>query len=116
MTAATAATFDLGRIPFFTWEHHRRSEGLARELGLELVVLTSSRQGIWRYIELLPRTLAALLARRPSWVVVQCPSLLLAAFAVAIAPLLRLKVAIDAHNEAVTPYVHDTAPVRWLTR
>jgi glycosyltransferase involved in cell wall biosynthesis len=101
---------------FLTWEHHRRSEGLIREIGLQPLVLTSRRRGALRYLELIPRTIGALLRQRPRWVIVQCPSLMLALLTVLLRPLLRYKLGIDAHNEAVTPFVQDAAAVRCLTR
>ncbi|HEY0941140.1 MAG TPA: glycosyltransferase [Steroidobacter sp.] len=116
MTFSRATDANSQRVPFITWEHHRRSEGLAREMNLELIVLTSERRGLLRYLALLPRTALTIARLRASWIVVQCPSIVLAVLAVLLSRVLRFKLAIDAHNEAVEPFIHDNARMRRLTR
>jgi glycosyltransferase involved in cell wall biosynthesis len=48
--------------------------------------------------------------------VVQSPSLVLALFALLIRPFFSMRVVIDAHNESVTPFLHSSPLMRWLTR
>jgi len=103
-------------IAFLTWSPHRRTTGLAAALGIELVELLSERRGAARYWELLTRTLGLLRARPFRVIVAQNPSLVLAALLALMRPLARYRLVIDAHNEAVTPYVHDVAWVRAVSR
>lgn len=116
MTLWRAINANSQRVPFITWEHHRRSESLAREMNLELIVLTSGRRGLLRYLALLPRTVFTIARLRTSWIVVQCPSVVLAVLAVLMSRVLRFRLAIDAHNEAVEPFIHDNGRMRRLTR
>lgn len=106
----------LSEIHFLSWESHRRTASLARELGLELVVLKSPHTGVRRYLELIPKTLRILTTKRPAGLVVQCPSVVLAVVVLLWAKTSNARIVIDAHNEAVQPFVNDSAFVRCLAR
>ena len=101
---------------FITWIQHRRTRELCTRLGIELAELTSARRGLARYLTLVPRSMRYLLARRPKILLVQCPSMVLALLTVLLRPLLRYHLIFDAHNEAVEPYLHPSAPVRIVSR
>jgi hypothetical protein len=77
-------------------------------------MLDTDRRGLARYLELVARSFRVLWKLRGSTIVVQSPSIVLAGLAVILAPLLRLRVALDAHNEAVQPFTHDLPITRWL--
>ena len=102
------------------WFAHRRTESVCRALGIPLEVLISRRRGVIRYLVLGIRTLFLLLKCRPRVLLVQNPSIGAAMVAVLLRPLFRYRLVIDAHNEAVTPYIHDAAVIRriaaWLLR
>jgi glycosyltransferase involved in cell wall biosynthesis len=100
---------------FLTWSDHRRTREIARRLGMPMLVLSTRRRGLLRYLELVWRTVGALRRSRPRLVVVQSPSLVLSLLALALRPVLRYALVVDAHNEAVDPYLHPTALVRALT-
>jgi glycosyltransferase involved in cell wall biosynthesis len=89
---------------WITWEHHRRTTELCRALSIELCELTSNRSNVVRYAVLIARTLTCLLRRRPTLVVVQCPSVVLGAGVAMLKPILRFTLVADLHNEAVRPY------------
>jgi hypothetical protein len=59
------------------------------------------------------RTLVLLVRRRPGVVLVQNPSLILAAFALLLRRPLRYRLLVDAHNEAVQPFKNRQ---RWVAR
>jgi glycosyltransferase involved in cell wall biosynthesis len=103
-------------IAFLTWTSHRRTSGLAAALGIELLEVTSARRGVARYLELIPRTLRLLFTRSFRVIVVQNPSIILATLLVCMRPLRRYRLVIDAHNEAITPFFHDVAIVRAVSR
>lgn len=89
---------------WITWERHRRTRELSRALGIELCELTSKRGRAVRYAWLLLRTALCLVRRRPSLVVIQCPSVILGVWAALLKPLLRYQLVSDLHNEAVVPF------------
>lgn len=101
---------------WLSWHWHQRTKAITREWGIEWIMLDTHRHGLARYVELLGRSLKALWQLRRSTVIVQSPSLLLATLAVAVAPALRLRLIIDAHNESVKPFAQDAAVVRQLIR
>lgn len=83
-------------------------------LDLELMVLVTPRRGALRYAQLIPRTVVLLLRRRVDVLLVQNPSLILATLAVLLRPLLRYRLVVDAHNEAIEPYINPQPWVRKL--
>src|SRR5947207_10911589 len=103
-----------------TWFEHRRTKELCAGLGIELVVLASALRGPLRYLVLGGRTLALLARRRPRILLVQNPSLILAALAAAVRGVLGYRLIADAHNEAVVPFINRqwwvTRLSRWVIR
>jgi glycosyltransferase involved in cell wall biosynthesis len=96
-----------------TWFEHRRTKELCAGLRFELAVLDTHLRGPLRYLMLSARTLVLLTRRRPRVLLVQNPSLVLAAVAVAIRGVLRYRLIVDAHNEAVVPFINRQ---RWIER
>jgi glycosyltransferase involved in cell wall biosynthesis len=103
-------------IAFLTWSSHRRTSGLAAGLGIELLEVISARRGVARHLELIARTLRLLCTRSFRVIIAQNPSMILATLLVCIRPARRYRLVVDAHNEAITPFVHDVAVVRALSR
>ena len=103
-------------IAWITWEDHRRTREIARALDLDLNVLEYSG-GRWsRYSTLALRTLRFLGRTRPRVLVVQNPSIALTALAALLRGVYGYRLVVDAHNEAVDPYIHTAKPIRWLSR
>lgn len=101
---------------FLTWTPHRRTTGLGEQLSVPVIEITTPHRALPRYLVLGTRTLAWLVRTRPRVVVAQSPSIVLAALLVLLRPWFRYWLVVDAHNEAVRPYIHDSAPIRWLTK
>jgi len=103
---------------FFTWETHRRARGLASRLGLRLHEIAPGGNRICRYARQVLSTLRLLQLEAPALVFVQNPSIVLTVLVLLwrAAASRNARVIIDAHNEAITPYVHDYWIVRWLAR
>jgi hypothetical protein len=99
-----------------SWFEHRRMRELCAGLGLELVVLVTPRRGAQRYLTLAARTVALLARRRVKVLLIQNPSLVLGALAVMLSRVLGFQLFVDAHNEAVTPYLHRQGWIRRLSR
>jgi len=104
------------QVTWLSWNWHQRTASIVEEWGIVWVRPDTRRRGLPRYLELLPRSAAALWRLRGTTVIVQSPSALLAFMAVALAPILRLRVIMDAHNVAIQPFAFDSALVRWLLR
>ena len=98
-----------------TWMDQRRTQELCAALGVELAVLKTPQRGALRYLVLSARTVALLVRRRVDVVLVQNPSLVLAVLCVLLRPLLGFRLVVDAHNEAVTPYINRQRWVKWLS-
>jgi glycosyltransferase involved in cell wall biosynthesis len=98
------------------WMRHRRMVGLCERLGLEFTAVTTRRTGFVRWLELGLRTIAVLVRTRPRAVLAQNPSIVLVLVALALRPVLRYRVIVDAHNEAIEPVVHAGAIVRRVAR
>jgi glycosyltransferase involved in cell wall biosynthesis len=103
---------------FLTWERHRRTRGLAERLGLRLheIVLPGVRAR--RYWGQLRATLEALRNERPAVVFVQNPSLVLTVFVLLWRAVTRVRctIVMDAHNEAVEPFVSSSLALRVFGR
>lgn len=99
-----------------TWFEHRRTKELCAGLDIELLVLATKLRGPLRYLVLDARTLTLLARRRPEVLLVQNPSLILAALAVAARGVLGYRLIVDAHNEAVVPYINRQWWVARLSR
>jgi glycosyltransferase involved in cell wall biosynthesis len=99
-----------------TWFEHRRTRELCDALDLEVALIDTRRRGIARYLELTWRTLQLLRARRPRTLLVQNPSLILALLVVMLRGWFGFRLIVDAHNEAVEPFINRGRLVRWITR
>lgn len=107
-------------VEWLTWQAHRRTENIADYFDIPVTVVSSKSKGIVRYLHASFGTLQYLLRRRPRVLIVQNPSLVLTLLAVLLRPLFRYRLVVDAHNEAVQPFIN-TQPImvtlsKWLLR
>ena len=93
-----------------TWMDQRRTQELCAGLDLELVVLKTRWRGPLRYLLLGARTVGLLVRRRATRAAgpepVADPG---DAGACCCAPLLGYRLMVDAHNEAVEPFINRSA-------
>ena len=101
---------------WITWEHHRRSRSLTRELKIPLVELAKPGGRALRYVRDSWVTLARLLSNRHRTVFVQVPSLVLGHLAITLSSLLRFRVIVDAHNAVIEGAESGGFPLRMLYR
>lgn len=106
----------MANVIWISWEWHRRTVGISDYLDVQLEVLTSSRWLFLRHLELGLRTLVLVCSRRPKVLIVQNPSIVLTLLAVVLKPICRYRLVVDAHNEAVEPFVHNNPLVRAVAR
>jgi glycosyltransferase involved in cell wall biosynthesis len=97
-----------------SWSEHRRMQELCAGLGLELVVLQTRRRGALRYLVLSAATIGLLLRRRVKVLLIQNPSLILGVLTALLRRLFGFQLIVDAHNEAVDPYINRQGWIRWL--
>ena len=91
-------------VIWITWERHRRTRVLSNEIGAKLYEFDLRRHRIWRYLVLTPLTLMTLVKERPTVLVVQNPSILLAAMAVVYRKIVPTRLIVDSHSEGVEPF------------
>jgi hypothetical protein len=113
MSTAREGKFDPSAMLAVSWFDHRRTRELCARLGIEVIFLIAPYRGLRRYLQLTARTLALLARRRPAVLLVQNPSLVLSALALAVRWLFGYRLVVDAHNEAVVPLrIHEG----WIRR
>jgi glycosyltransferase involved in cell wall biosynthesis len=99
-----------------TWFEHRRTRELCAGLDIKLVVFATKLRAPLRYLVLGARTFALLAGQRPEVLLVQNPSLVLATLVVAVRSILGYRLIVDAHNEAVVPFINRQRWVASLSR
>ena len=114
--ARSAAVEAPARSLWVSWERHRRTREISRDLSIPLLEIVTGSPPILRYPVLFVRTAAALARHRPTWLFVQCPSIFLAMWVLVLKPIFRFRVAVDLHNEAVEPFINQMAWYRALLR
>ncbi len=97
---------------FITWERHQRTRSLCEKLDITLFEVLSSKSGLARYWETIQKTLSILKSNRPDVLFVQNPSIVLSMLAVCLKPWFNYRLIVDAHNEAVEPFIHNNIFVR----
>lgn len=90
-------------IIWISWENHRRTKELCSYLGIENKVFSSKRSRWLRHPTAVFNTIRYLFQHRPSTLIVQCPSIFLGLLACLLKPVLRYKLVVDAHSDALTP-------------
>lgn len=83
---------------WITWEEQRRTDVLSAELGVPLYRLTSSSNYLWRLLKLGFQTLSILFKICPGKLIIQNPSMALAALTVFFKPFFGYKLIIDRHS------------------
>jgi glycosyltransferase involved in cell wall biosynthesis len=115
-----AATASAPKALWISWERHRRTRELAEAFGASLFELTAPGGAVARYARLLVRTARLLIRERPDLLIIQCPSIVLAVWAIVLRPAGRYTLVADLHNEAVEPFNYSfrlyRLVLRWIQR
>lgn len=106
----------MNKLIFITWEKHQRTRSICNKLAIPLFELTSDKKGIWRYIELIPKTINVIKTQRPKILLTQNPSIILTVVAVFLKFFFKYILIVDAHNEAVEPFIHNNFFIRYLSK
>jgi len=97
---------------WITWQAHRRTREIAKALDLQLFELIAP-SGWLRYPRLLIRTVRCIRENAPTHLFVQCPSIVLGAWALAAKGVFGYTLVTDLHNEAIEPFINQAA---WYRR
>jgi len=90
-------------LVWITWERHRRSREISRNLGATLHEFSSSSGRLHRYLRALLFTVRVFARSRGKVVIVQSPSIVLAWFATLCSGVFGFTLVIDAHNGGIEP-------------
>lgn len=103
---------------FVTWERHRRTLGIAEYFNIPLLEVVFQRSRWRRYPWQFWRTFAVLVRSSATKVIVQNPSLVLSVSVVLWRRLFARgrRIVVDAHNQAVVPFMPNNGAVRALSR
>ena len=107
---------NINKTLWIAWQDHRRTDSITRYLNILLVVIKSRQGRLIRYIESCYRTLVEIIRYKPNILFVQNPSIILTFLALSIRPIFRYKLFVDAHNEAIKPYINDNVFVNFVAR
>lgn len=114
MMTKMTATEQRHRWLAISWFPHRRLKTLCAALQIPSIVLSSRRSRLLRYLLLSKKTVTTILSERPTHLIVQNPSIGLALVALCMRPLFGFYLIVDAHNEAISPFIHNTWIIRFL--
>lgn len=103
-------------VIWISWLAHTRTSEICEALGIPLHTISPTHPGWRRYPGLIRRTLRLLRTQRPRVLIVPNPSLVLTLLCTLLRPIMGYRLIVDAHNEAVEPFLHDSPPMRWLAR
>lgn len=106
----------MSNVIFVTWEKHQRTRTLCTKLGITLCEKLNPHKGVKRYISLLISTIRTIHKEKPDVLITQNPSVILCVLALVLRPIYRYRLFIDAHNEAITPYIHDNFVFRLIAK
>lgn len=101
---------------FISWERHQRTRTLCKKLDIPLFEVVVKAGRAKRYLSSMVQTFNVIKSNKPKVLWVQNPSIILTTFCTIIRPFFRYKLIVDAHNEAITPYIHDNAFMRLCAR
>jgi glycosyltransferase involved in cell wall biosynthesis len=104
----------LERSIWIAWEKHRRTESVSAMLGARLYAFDTRASRWLRYPRFVSRTLGVLAQERPRVLFVQNPSILLTAMAMALRPIFRYRLVVDAHNAGVYAFEEEQKYTAWL--
>lgn len=106
----------MSKFIFITWEKHQRTRSLCNKLDIPLFELISLEKGVRRYIELTLRTTRTIREEKPSTLFIQNPSIILAVLATCLKYIFKYKLIVDAHNEAIEPFIHNNFFMRYISK
>jgi len=102
------------RRVWIAWETQRRNRTLSQMVRARLFEFDTELHRLLRYPLFLAKTMGVLSASRPSLLLVQNPSLLLALFAVFYGRAFRIPVVVDAHNAGLFPLEGRSRLLNWI--
>jgi len=102
-------------LNWISWEDHQRTRGICDYFSIKPDIIKCDGKFITRYLCLLYKTLKVIRRNNSRVLIVQNPSIVLAVFSIFCRMFYKYRLVIDAHNEAVQPYIHDNYLVRLIS-
>lgn len=106
----------MNKTIFISWENHRRSSTISKKLEIDYLYPSIKLNSVFKYPLYSIWTLYLLVRKMPRTVIAQNPSFVLCFMLVFLKRLFRFRLFVDAHNEAVTPYINTQRWVKLISR
>lgn len=103
-------------VIFISWQKHQRTQSFCEKIAIPLYEILSAKNGISRYIECFFATKRTLSTTKPKTLIIQNPSIVLALTALLLRPFYGYTLFVDAHNEAIHPFILNNWLVRHIAR
>lgn len=102
-------------IQWISWENHRRTYEICNYFSIKLHIVQTQKKSIQRYLYLMLKTLSILMKNRTRVLIVQNPSIILTIFVLLLRFFFKYTLIVDAHNEAIQPYIHNNIIVNYIS-
>jgi glycosyltransferase involved in cell wall biosynthesis len=103
-------------VIFISWQKHQRTQSFCEKLVIPLYEIISTKSGIARYIECFFATKNTLGKTKPKTLIIQNPSIVLAITAILLRPFYGYMLFMDAHNEAIHPFILNNAIIKYIAK
>lgn len=106
----------MNNVIFISWQKHQRTQSFCEKLLVPLYEIVTEKSGISRYIECFFATKQVLKATKTKTLIIQNPSIVLALTAIFLRPFYGYKLFVDAHNEAIHPFIFNNWLIKYIAR
>ena len=106
----------MNNVIFISWQKHQRTQSFCTKLLIPLYEIVTEKSGVSRYIECFFATRKILKATKTKILIVQNPSIVLALTAIFLRPFYSYKLFVDAHNEAIHPFILNNWLIKYIAR
>ena len=106
----------MNNVIFISWQKHQRTQSFCEKLLIPLYEIVTAKTGASRYIECFFATRRVLRATKTKILIIQNPSIVLALTAIILRPFYGYKLFVDAHNEAIHPFILNNWLINCIAR
>ena len=106
----------MNNVIFLSWQKHQRTQSFCEKLVIPLYEIISTKSGISRYIDCFFATKHTLGKTKPKTLIIQNPSIVLALTAILLRPFYGYILFVDAHNEAIHPFILNNWLIKYVAK